>query len=529
MGGRSFWPVVLVLLILGMPGCRSARQANRSVDPERLVNIAELFESQGELQLASNMYQEVLRSNPGHGDAARRIQEIAIALGQDVGPTPVEPEVQLANSEVGKAERLTTESPTEIGAPSEAVDRETVSAVQDTNAGPLAVDAHQATLKVSAQATEVRRKPAHDIAVQIEHPVRGSIPTTVPEPVPATASSDTVHSQLESGAPSRVTLELQQTQDNRADTTKQLSADLPVIVPPVQVMVGTPQSPVEQPVVGVELNSVAASSIVRQLDDRRGQMVKFRLQTRTNDSGALPYREHQLDVVEDSAGRVTFRDSFRSAPAQPTSNIGSHRDNAAEIQTGEIQTGAAKQGSENQVTPARQVPAAEPMEIEHFVAVEPSRVDVLVSQLRTGDPSSRVMAGFELGELDATARSALPALMDAMTAETNPMVGILLAETAAKLSMGDERALRVLSSALKQSNPYVRELAVLAISDVITYLADAGGQKQQGVPNEVWERFVGDVSTGIRDAMYQESRPVREAARQAGFWIGIQEPVWVTP
>ena len=109
------------------------------------------------------------------------------------------------------------------------------------------------------------------------------------------------------------------------------------------------------------------------------------------------------------------------------------------------------------------------------------------------------------------------------------MVVVLFAEAAAKVSGGDESTLQILSKALNQHDPCVRELAVLAISEVIMYIADARGREYHQVPNDVWDRFVGDVSSGIRSAMYQDSKPVRDAARQAGFWIGIQEPAWVAP
>ncbi|MEO2031391.1 MAG: hypothetical protein ABGZ35_04845, partial [Planctomycetaceae bacterium] len=456
---------------------------------------------------------EILKFNPNHVDAARRVVEIAADLGQEVGPTLTEPiinprPIELVNAEVSSDDGLASGAgdarvevvpnpPVSVGDGSGQVATQRVVGLREFEAG--------SGLEIPDNPVVAGERRVHDAPVES--------PLATPElQRDFTAADDAMADNIvEQPTRPQTVVRPPESENIAFDARVQSSSEFPTIVS--QESSGESRQAVSQVIrSGIPENRSTPSvsqQVVRKMVGHRGQMVKFRLTTRTNVAGALPYREHQLDVVDERPGQVGFRDAFQDAAEQVS-----------------IESVSAGSQPDDHVANVRQVLAPEFQEPEQDAT---SRLDGLVMGLSAADASSRVMAAFELGELSVTARPALPALLDAMTAERNAMVVVLFAEAAAKVSGGDERALQILSKALNQHDPCVRGLAVLAISEVIMYIADARGRGYHQVSNDVWDRFVGDVSSGIRSAMYQDSKSVRDAARQAGFWIGIQEPAWVAP
>lgn len=517
MGGRGARPVVL-LVILGLLGCQSSRQVAQPVDQQRLLHIAELFESQGELQLASNMYREVLKSDPQQAEATRRVAEIADALEQPDSPTmaTVPPERELVEltsaddpiphfatqaPEVPVPEVPAPEVPAPIDVKSEA-DKfiaETSGLTQRGQAGKTITGVRNTESDAeSLPAAETDGSPAvPSAAVVADDPAVGNAAVVTNEPV-APVSRQTAASLESARTPPPESAERVELEWNALPDGSR-SAELSDTRPATHAK--PTSSEAKQPSVAQQV----AGTVAR----RRGQLVKFRLRTRLNYQGALPYREHQLDVVDDLPGRVVIREEIPAATHD--SVVASPFDRPLP----------------SPVMPdVEQTPMPDSDEAEWAVD---SHLRVLVDGLSDSDASIRVMAAFELGERTLESQAVIPALLNAMTKEQNPMVRVLLAEALAKISPEDERALQVLSQALNQDDVCVRQLAVLAVSEVVARIADAEGDGQRVDTGDVWDRFVRDVSSGIRNAMHQESKPIRDAARQAGGWMGIQESTTFTP
>jgi len=509
MGDRWSRPVVL-LVILGSLGCHSTRRVARPVDQERLLNIAELFESQGDLQLASNMYREVLKNDPHQVDATRRIAEIAADLRQPVAPTLATPQVEMEPIELASADDANPSLEAQSSDAQSSIALESAAAVTIADGPDLTEQEYAVEPATGARAagSDPESRPMTEtvpkgtpllpsLVIPSRAPAVGNANVVGRESVPPQKRTDGIH--VESGH-----MALQEPEQ----PLEVESEDLPVGSGAVELHEGPPLTQRDQ-ASPVPTQPFVSPQVARKVARRRGQLVKFQLRTRLNFQGVLPYREHQLDVVDDLPGRAVIREEIPQAiDATPIASP-----------FGRPQPAPVMPDVEQTLAPDSDEPEW---------AVD-SRVRALADGLVDRDASIRVMSAFELGELTSEARPAIPALLDAMTEERNPMVRVLLAEALAKVSSGDERALQVLSNALNQDDSCVRQLAVLAVSEVVTRLAGAQRSKRSEVTNDVWDRFVSEVSSGIRNAMHEESKPIRDAARQAGSRIGIQEPTSVTP
>lgn len=137
------------------------------------------------------------------------------------------------------------------------------------------------------------------------------------------------------------------------------------------------------------------------------------------------------------------------------------------------------------------------------------RIAELTRQLASDDAGQRLIAAFDLGEIGGEAQAALPVLSELLTTEEDAMVRVLYAEAIAKINVGDASALEVLRASLDNEDDSVTQIAVLAVSDVITDLSDA----EDGVGHASLRDFGPQVRDAMEKALDHDATIVRTAAR----------------